>query len=70
VDLDQLVYQQLLASVFIVGPKMEFEFPGIPPMRTTMLLNAPSERGGMTPRLRTFYLVPIITLASVGVGAR
>jgi hypothetical protein len=67
--IDQLVYQRLLASVFIVGLKMEFDFPDIPPMRTTMLLNAPSERGGMTPLLRIFYLVPIATLVSVGVAS-
>ena len=66
---DQLVYQRLLAAVFVVGLRMEFDFPDIPPMRTTMLLNAPSEQGGMTPLLRIFYLAPIITLVLVAIGS-
>jgi hypothetical protein len=43
---DQLVYQRLLASVFIVGPKIEYDFPDIPPMRTVMLLNAHRSAAG------------------------
>lgn len=64
--IDQLVYRRLLASVFIVALKMEFDFPEIPPMRTTMLLNSPSSKGGMSPLLRTFYLVPMTALISIG----
>lgn len=59
--LDQVVYQQLLASVFLVGVKHEKDHPEVPPVRSMMLVAARGK--GMSGILGFFYLIPMLVFA-------
>lgn len=55
---DQVVFQRLLNSAFLVGLKMEHDNPTIPPVRSVMTYAA--EGVGMSRWLRLFYFMPMI----------
>ncbi len=59
--LDQMVYHRLLNAVFLLGLRMEYTYPELPPIRTLMMLF--SKKRGMARYLRFFYLVPMYALA-------
>ncbi|MGA9365512.1 MAG: hypothetical protein WBW16_14205 [Bacteroidota bacterium] len=61
--LDQLVYHRLLNAVFLLGLRMEYLHPTLPPIRTLMVLY--SRKRGMARYIRLYYLVPMIVLALV-----
>jgi len=65
--LDQLVYHRLLNAVFLLGVRMEFVDPQLPPIRTLMMLF--SRKRGMARFLRLFYLVPMLGLGAVSLAA-
>lgn len=55
---DQMVYHRLLNSVFLVGLKMEYDNPGLPPVKALMMHSA--EGKGMHRWLSYYYLIPIL----------
>lgn len=55
---DQMVYQRLLNSAFLVGLKLEHDISTIPPIRAVMIYAA--EGVGMSGWLRLFYFVPMV----------
>src|SRR4051794_3282259 len=59
--LDQMVYHRLLNAVFLLGLRMEYMYPELPPIRTLMMVF--SKKRGMARYLRFFYLVPMDALA-------
>lgn len=65
--LDQLVYHRLLNAVFLLGLRMEYLDPQLPPIRSLMMLF--SRKRGMSRYLRLFYLVPMGALAVVALTA-
>lgn len=65
--LDHLVYHRLLNSVFLLGLRMEFLDPRLPPIRTLMMLF--SRKRGMARFLQLFYLLPMFCLAAVSLAA-
>jgi hypothetical protein len=65
--LDQLVYHRLLNAVFLLGLRMEYLHPNLPPIRTLMVLY--SRKRGMARYIRLYYLVPMIVLALVSIIA-
>lgn len=54
---DQLVYQRLLNSVFLVGLKWEHDNPQMPPIRTMMMCSA--EGKGMSRWMTFYYTIPM-----------
>lgn len=54
---DQLVYQRLLNSVFLVGLKKEYDDPGLPPVRAMMMYSA--EGKGMGRWMTYYYTIPM-----------
>jgi hypothetical protein len=54
---DQLVYQRLLNSVFLVGLKWEHDNPQMPPIRTMMMCSA--EGKGMSRWMTYYYTIPM-----------
>ncbi len=54
---DQLVYQRLLNSVFVVGLKCEYDNSEIPPIRTMMMCSA--EGKGMSRWMTYYYTIPM-----------
>ena len=67
--IDQLVYHRLLNSVFLVGLKLEFDNPRIPPIRSAMMVA--SGNRGRARLIAFFYAVPIgaLGLTAVAVSA-
>ena len=65
--LDQLVYHRLLNAVYLLGLRMEFVDPNLPPIRTLMMLY--SKKRGMARFQRLFYLVPMLGLGLISLGA-
>lgn len=65
--LDQLVYHRLLNAVFLLGIRMEYVDPALPPIRTSMMLF--SRKRGMARFLRLFYLLPMSALGVVALAA-
>ncbi len=61
--LDQLVYHRLLNAVFLLGLRMEYLDPNVPPIRTLMMLY--SRKRGMARYLRLYYLIPMAVLACI-----
>ncbi len=57
---DQLVYQRLLNSVFLIGLKREFDNPQLPPVRAMMMHSA--EGKGMSRWMTCYYTIPMICL--------
>jgi hypothetical protein len=55
---DQLVYQRLLNSVFLVGLKWEHDNPQMPPIRTMMMCSA--EGKGMSRWMTFYYTIPMV----------
>lgn len=65
---DQLVYQRLLDSSFIIALKKEFDNPGLPPIRSMMMFSA--EGKGMSRWMTFFYTIPMwVFLAATGAAA-
>jgi hypothetical protein len=54
---DQLVYQRLLGSVFLIGLKREFDNDKLPPMRAMMMYSA--EGKGMSRWMAFYYTIPM-----------
>jgi hypothetical protein len=54
---DQLVYQRLLDSGFIIALKREYDDPGVPPIRSMMMYSA--EGKGMARWMTYFYTIPM-----------
>lgn len=65
--LDQLVYHRLLNAVYLLGLRMEFMAPNLPPIRTLMMLY--SRKRGMARFQRLFYLAPMFGLGLISLGA-
>lgn len=61
--MDQLVFHRLLDSVFLVGLKMEFDDPEIPPIRSMMMKS--QEGLGAHIWERFFYLAPLCAFALI-----
>ena len=55
---DQIVFQRLLNSAFLVGLKLEHDIRTLPPIRSVMMYAA--EGVGMSRWLRLFYFVPMV----------
>jgi hypothetical protein len=65
---DQLVYQRLLDSSFIIALKKEFDNPDLPPIRTMMMYTA--EGKGMSRWMTFFYTIPMwVFLATTGAAS-
>jgi len=64
---DQLVYQRLLDCGFIIALKMEYDNPGLPPIRTMMMYAA--EGKGMSRWMTYFYTIPMWGFLAVSVAA-
>jgi len=62
---DQLVYQRLLNSAFVVGLKWEYDNPKMPPIRTLMMCSA--EGKGMSRWMTYFYTIPMATFFGITV---
>ncbi len=62
---DQIVYQRLLGSAFMVGLKMEHDNHELPPMRALMMHSA--EGVGMSRWLRMFYVIPMVSFLLITV---
>ena len=63
---DQLVYRKLLNSAFLIGMKIEFDNPNVPPVRTLM---AHSSKGkGMGHWLKMFYIAPVTVLTFIALA--
>lgn len=54
---DQLVYQRLLNSVFLIGLKREFDNEKLPPVRAMMMYSA--EGKGMSRWMALYYTIPM-----------
>jgi hypothetical protein len=61
--IDQLVYERLLNSNFLVGLKKEFDDPNLPPVRCMMLYA--TEGKGMSRWMRLFYLIPMVGFCAI-----
>lgn len=62
--MDQLVFHRLLNAVFLVGLKMEFDDPRLPPIRAMMMMMS-AEGEDMRRWERLVYLIPLLVLATV-----
>ena len=62
---DQLVYQRLLNSVFLVGLKWEHDNPQMPPIRTMMMYSA--EGKGMSRWMTYYYTIPMACFLGITV---
>ena len=60
---DQLVYQRLLGSVFLIGLKREFENNKLPPIRAMMMYSA--EGKGMSRWMAFYYTIPITCFCAI-----
>jgi hypothetical protein len=64
---DQLVYQRLLDSGFIIALKMEYDDPQLPPIRAMMMYSA--EGKGMARWMTYFYTLPMWGFLAVSMAA-
>jgi hypothetical protein len=64
---DQLVYQRLLDSGFIIALKREYDNPQLPPIRTMMMYSA--EGKGMSRWMTYFYTIPMWGFLVISVAA-
>lgn len=64
---DQMVYQRLLGSGFIVALKMEYDEPQLPPLRHLMMYSA--EGRGMSRWMTYFYSIPMWGFLVITVAA-
>jgi hypothetical protein len=64
---DQLVYQRLLDSGFIIALKMEYDNPQLPPIRCMMMYSA--EGKGMNRWMTHFYTIPMWGFLAISVAA-
>ncbi len=64
---DQLVYQRLLESGFIIALKMEYDNPQLPPIRSMMMYSA--EGKGMSRWMTYFYTIPMWAFLAVTLAA-
>ncbi|NIP23697.1 MAG: hypothetical protein GWN67_06300 [Phycisphaerae bacterium] len=62
---DQLVYQRLLNSVFIIGLKWEYDNPKMPPIRTMMMCSA--EGKGMSRLMTYYYTIPMVFFLGISI---
>jgi hypothetical protein len=62
---DQIVFQRLLNSAFLVGLKLEHDVKTIPPIRSVMMYAA--EGVGMSRWLRLFYFLPMVAFLVLSV---
>jgi hypothetical protein len=60
---DQMVYQRLLGSVFLVGLKREYENNKLPPIRAMMMYI--SEGKGMSRLMAFYYTIPITCFLAI-----
>ena len=62
---DQIVYQKLLGSVFMVGLKWEYDNPDMPPIRTMMMYA--SEGKGMSRWMTLYYTIPMAVFLAISI---
>ncbi|HVV71189.1 MAG TPA: hypothetical protein VHI52_06775, partial [Verrucomicrobiae bacterium] len=64
---DQVVYERLLNSDFLVAVKREFDDATLPPVGLMMLYSRAGK--GMSPWMTLFYVVPILAFCGVTVAS-
>lgn len=60
---DQMVYQRLLNSGFIIAMKMEYDNKHIPPVRLLMLLKAQGK--GLSGKMTLYYSIPMMCFLAI-----
>lgn len=65
-QLDQMVYHRLLNAVFLLGLRMEYLFPSLPPIRTLMILY--TKKKGASGYQKWYYLIPMTILALTSIA--
>lgn len=62
---DQVVYQKLLGSVFMIGLKWEYDNPEMPPIRMLMMYS--SEGKGMSRWMTLYYTIPMVAFLAISI---